>query len=184
MTRSKTLTVLAAATTALIALGAAAPAFAHGDETHQPVAAAPSTPDTRAVVAVLNQYAAAISANRIDDVKPLLAPGNDFSFFEGTYVNVGWQSYHDHMAPEMKLFKDPSYRFTDIRPYASGNLAYATFSWAMDVTVVSKQFDGGQHPVSMQGKGTVVLSRIGNDWKIRHLQTAMASKPRNEGASH
>lgn len=180
MTHAKSLTVLAT----LLVLGATAPALAHEGEDHGPVAAAPSTPATRAVVAVLNQYAAAISANKLEQVKPLLVPGNDFTFFEGTFVNTGWQSYYDHMAPEMKMFDKPSYRLTDIRPYASDNLAYATFSWAMDVTVVSDKFEGGKHQVSMHGKGTAVLSRIGNDWKIRHLQTAMAPKPRSDGASH
>ncbi|MEZ5565431.1 MAG: nuclear transport factor 2 family protein [Gammaproteobacteria bacterium] len=168
----------------LLTVGASGMALSHEGETHTPATPAISSPEAQAAVAVLQRYAAAMTSNDLTKIKPLLVTGNDFSFFEGTYVNIGWQSYYDHMAPEMKLFEKPNYRLSDIRAYASGDLAYATFSWAMDVTVVSDKFDGGKHPVSMHGKGTAVLSRIGGDWKIRHLQTAMASTPRTETASH
>ncbi len=179
-----TVTVAMTAVAVVLMLGSPGAAWSHGGEDHQAAPAVAATPETKAVVGVLEQYAAAISSNDLPKVQPLLVPGNDFSFFEGTYVNIGWQSYYDHMAPEMKLFEKPSYRLSDVRPFVSGNLAYATFSWAMDVIVVSDKFEGGKHPVSMHGKGTAVLSHIGNAWKIRHLQTAMASAPRNDGASH
>lgn len=150
------------------------PAGAHEGEHTPAAAAAPLTGDARAVAAVLGQYADALSANDLGRVQPLLVAGDAFSYFEGSHVNRGWQSYHDHLAPEMAMFEKPAYRITDLRPFVSGDLAYATFSWAMDVTVVSAQFEGGRHPVSMTGKGTAVLSRIAGEWRIRHLHTAQA----------
>ncbi len=165
------------------ALLAAGSAYAHEGESHAPAAAAPLAGEERAVAEVLGQYAAALSANDLARVRPLLVAGDAFSYFEGSFVNVGWQSFHDHLAPEMAMFERPSYRVTDLRPFVSGDLAYATFSWAMDVTVVSPKFEAGRHPVSMAGKGTAVLSRIDGQWRIRHLHTAQAPA-RKAGAGH
>jgi len=163
----------------------AATVSAHEGEDHAPADAATAALSTeaRAVVGTLESYAQAIASNDLSRVKPLVVAGNDFSYFEGTFVNVGWQSYYDHMAPEMALFEKPSYRMTDIRPFVSGDLGYATFTWAMDVTVVSDKFEGGRHPVSMNGKGTAVLSRVDGKWKIRHLHTVSAP-PKKAGAGN
>ena len=163
----------------------AATAAAHEGEDHKPADAATAamSPQAHAVVGTLESYAQAMTSNDLSRVKPLVVAGNDFTSFEGTFVNVGWQSYYDHMAPEMALFEKPSYRMTDIRPFVSGDLAYATFSWAMEVTVVSDKFEGGRHPVSMNGKGTAVLSRVDGQWKIRHLHTVSAP-PKKAGAGN
>lgn len=162
----------------------ACPAHAHEGEQHAPGAAQPLSGDALAIAAVLEQYATALSANDLDRVKPLLVDGDAFSYFEGSYVNVGWQSYHDHLAPEMAMFERPAYRITDLRPYVSGDLAYATYSWAMEVTVVSPQFEGGRHAVSMNGKGTAVLSRVAGQWRIRHLHTAQAPARKAGSGGH
>ncbi|MEQ1801876.1 MAG: nuclear transport factor 2 family protein [Gammaproteobacteria bacterium] len=169
---------------ALLVVGGAGLAAAHEGEGQKPAGAASSDPNTRAVVGTLENYARAITSNDLSQIKPLFVPGDNFSYFEGTFVNIGWQSYSEHMAPEMKLFDKPSYRLTDIRPFVSGDLAYATFAWAMDVTVVSDKVEGGRHPVSMNGMGTAVLSRVDGQWKIRHLHTARAPAKRDGGGSH
>lgn len=169
---------------ALLAVSMAA--AAHEGEDHKPadVATAAMSPEARAVVGTLESYAQAVTSNDLSLVKPLVVAGDDFSYFEGTFVNVGWQSYYDHMAPEMALFEKPSYRMTDIRPFVSGDLAYATFAWALDVTVVSDKFEGGRHPVSMNGKGTAVLSSVGGQWKIRHLHTVSAPPKKTDAGPH
>lgn len=166
---------------ALLTMGVAP---AHEGETHTQEAAAPLTGEARAVADVLDQYAAALSANDLARVQPLLVDGDAFSYFEGSFVNNGWQSYHDHLAPEMAMFEHPVYRITELRPFVSGDLAYATYSWSMDVTVVSPKFEDGRHPVSMTGKGTAVLSRIAGQWRIRHLHTAQAPARKADPAAH
>ena len=88
------------------------------------------------------------------------------------------------MAPEMAFFEKPSYRLTEVRPFISGDLAYAIFSWAMAVTVVSDKFQRGRHPVSMNGTGTAVLSRMEGQWKSRHLHTATARARRDSTGNH
>lgn len=169
---------------ALLIVGGTSLATAHEGEDRKPLAAADSDPATQAVVKALETYAQAVTSNDLSRIKPLFVAGDDFSYFEGTFVNIGWQSYSEHMAPEMALFDKPSYRLTDIRPFVSGDLAYATFAWAMDVTVVSDKVEGGRHAVSMTGKGTAVLSRVDGQWKIRHLHTARAPAKRDTASSH
>lgn len=159
-------------------------AGAHEGESHPTIAAAPLAGDALAVAALLGQYADALSANDLGRVQPLLVAGDAFSYFEGSYVNRGWQSYYDHLAPEMAMFEQPVYRIADLRPFVSGDLAYVTFSWAMDVTVKSPQFEDGRHPVSMTGKGTAVLSRVEGQWRIRHLHTAQAPARKPGAAGH
>lgn len=161
-------------------------AVAHGGEEHataNPKSTIVSA-DAKAVVATLQGYATAVAGKDLLKVKAFLVPGEDFTYFEGTFANYGWQSYSDHMAPEMALFEKPHYRFTDIRPYVSGNLAYATFDWAMDVTVVTDQFEGGKHAVSMRGRATAVLAKADGEWKIRHLHTATTPAQRADASSH
>lgn len=159
--------------------------YAHEGESRPPPVAEHFSASARAVITTLENYAQAVTSNDLSRIKPLLVQqGDEFTYFEGTFVNVGWQSYYDHMAPEMALFEKPSYRMTDIRPFVRGNLAYATFTWAMDVTVVSDKFEGGRHPVAMNGKGTAVLSKTGGQWKIRHLHTATTPAKRDAAAPH
>jgi ketosteroid isomerase-like protein len=62
-------------------------------------------------------------------------------------------------------------------------MAYASFDYAMDVTVISEQFEGGAHPVSMRGKATVILVRDGADWKIRHLHTVTKREQKPDATS-
>ena len=54
---------------------------------------------------------------------------------------------------------------------------FATFDWEMDVVVLSEQFPDGRHPVSMQGLGTAILIREGEQWKLRHVHTARKQTP-------
>jgi ketosteroid isomerase-like protein len=107
-----------------------------------------------------------------------------FSSIEGTFTDIGWESYRDHLAPEMAMFANTQYQLSDIRPFVSGDMAYASFDYAMDVTIISDQFEGGEHPVSMRGKGTVVLVRDGEAWKIRHLHTVTKREEDPGEATH
>lgn len=124
------------------------------------------------VVNVLESYAAAYAAADLVAIRNLTVANGSFSYFEGTSVDSSWAEYETHAAAEMPAFSDAHYVFTSIRPHVVGQMAYATFSWAMDVVIVSEQFEGGKHPVSMRGIGTAVLEKENAGWKLRHLQTA------------
>ena len=188
MIRTQTLILRRSAVWALIAIATCflGDAVAHENEVHAVSAVRGTTTgsDARLVARTLLNYAAAIQNKDLTRVKPLLVPNDEFTFYEGTYVNVGWQSYYDHLAPELAMFEAPKYRLTEIQSFVSGNLGYATFAWSLDVTVLSDKFAGGKHPVSMHGLGTVILSKIKGAWRIRHLQTAQAPAKRADSESH
>jgi ketosteroid isomerase-like protein len=158
------------------------PVWAHGDEPKaKPSQQSARSVEAAAVEATLQDYARAMSGADLAKVRPIIVGDNEFTYVEGTHVNQGWQSYYDHMAPEMKLFREPKFTIVDVRPFVSGDLAYALFNWTMNVTVVSDQFPDGKHAVSMSGLGTAALSRIGDKWKLRQLHTVQA--PRKEAAA-
>jgi len=156
----------------MMATGITGPLIAHEDEPDKDASAdAMLSAEARQVVDTLNAYAAAVQSTNLETISDYMVTDAGFSSIEGTFTDLGWQSYRDHLAPEMAMFQDTQYQLSDIRPYVSGDMAYASFDYAMEVTVVSEQFEGGKHPVSMRGKGTVILVRDGEDWKIRHLHT-------------
>jgi ketosteroid isomerase-like protein len=171
---------------ALLAAGAAAPISAHEDTAPEDgTANSTLSVEARQVVDTLNGYAAAVQTANMQKVEEFMVTDSGFSSIEGTFTDIGWQSYKEHLAPELAMFTKTQYELSDIRPYVSGDMAYASFDYAMDVTIVSDQFEGGEHPVEMRGKGTVVLVRHGDDWKIRHLHTVTKSeKDPDETSDH
>ena len=140
--------------------------------------------ESRAVVAVLEAFAAAYAATDIEGIQALTLPDGHFSHFEGTFADWSWDSYAGHLAEELPLFSDTRYRLANIRPETGGAMAFATFDWAMDVVVVSDEFEGGRHPVSMQGIGTAVLLKTDRGWKLRHLHTARQRNASAPSAGH
>ena len=184
--KSRTAQRWTAALLALLSVAVGGISAAHEGHDHAVSAAgnAALSADARSVVATLEDYAAAIESKDLSKVKPLWTADDEFSYYEGVEANYGWRSYYEHLAPEMASFDKPRYRLTDIEPFVSGNLAYATFEWAMEVTVVSDKFEGGRHPVSMSGRGTAVLIRQAGAWKLRHLHTAQAPARRAGASGH
>ncbi len=140
--------------------------------------------EAREVVDTLISYAAAVQSANLQNIEEYMVTDAGFSSIEGTFTDIGWQSYRDHLAPEMAMFTNTQYQLSDIRPYVSGDMAYASFDYAMDVTIVSDQFEGGEHPVNMRGKGTVVLVRDGEAWKIRHLHTVTKREEAPDETTH
>ncbi len=135
------------------------------------------------IIDLLNQYTSAFEAKDISQIEQLVVADEGFSHIEGTFMDVGWASYRGHLEPEMAMFGDSSYSLDEIRPYVSGDLAFATFQYEMNVVVVSEEFEGGKHPVSMRGRATVVLTKVEGDWKIRHMHTARESGATNSESS-
>jgi hypothetical protein len=148
-------------------------AFAHAGKKHAPDGAnADFSAAAQQVVDTLNGYTQAVASKDMVKIERYVVADEGFSHIEGTFTDIGWQSYREHLAPEMELFEDTRYTFTNFRPYVSGDMAYASFDYALDVTIRSDQFAGGKQPVSMRGKGTAVLIKAGDTWKIRHMHTA------------
>lgn len=128
--------------------------------------------DQQAVVSVLEAYAAAYAATDLDAIRRLTVDDGRFTYFEGASADWSWEAFAEHAGAEMPSFSEAYYAFSNFRPEVGASIAFATFDWEMNVVVLSEQFAGGRHPVSMQGIGTAILVREHGDWKLRHLQTA------------
>jgi hypothetical protein len=147
-------------------------AAAHTDENEQAVEPAQLTAAQQAVVTTLEAYAAAYAATDLERLRSLTVGNESFSYFEGSGADWGWDAYAAHLNKEMPAFSQAQYEFTDVRPVVGEQFAYATFSWKLDVVILSEEFEGGRHPVSMQGLGTAVLARQGANWQLQHIATA------------
>jgi ketosteroid isomerase-like protein len=160
----------------------ASPIFAHEGEEDEPRSAVVLDADSQAVIATLDAFAAAYQATDVDAIHRLTLPDGQFSHIEGTFADWSWESYAGHLAEEMPSFSETRYQLSNIRPETHGEMAFATFDWSLDVVILSDQFEGGRHPVSMQGIGTVVLIKAEGRWKLRHLHTVRAKAPDPESS--
>ncbi|HHQ14048.1 MAG TPA: DUF4440 domain-containing protein [Chromatiales bacterium] len=172
----------------MLALCVALPgvALAHGGEDHdaKPMEPALSAQGKR-VVATLEAYAEAVQAADIDAMEKYVVANDSFTSIEGTFLDLGWASYRQHMEKEMPMFKDTEYRFSNIRPYVRGDMAYAIMDYTMNLTIESDKFEGGKHEIRTQGKTTMVLVKTRDGWKIRHMHTARApEKKAGSGSTH
>jgi len=177
------------AATLLVALAVSSTGttFAHEGEDHSADNMQPAlSAQGKRVVSVLEGYAVAVQATNIDQIENYVVTGDGFSSLEGTFLDLGWASYRKHMSDEMPMFNDTSYSLSNIRPYVRGDMAFATMDYVMNVTIKSDQFEGGEHKLEMKGKATMVLSKVKDEWKIRHIHTSreQAKKPGEEESSH
>ncbi len=177
------------AVTAVIGLAAlgSGPVYAdaggqHGD--HKAMEPMMLSAEGKNVVKALEGYASAVESGNIDEVEKYVVADEGFTSLEGASMDQGWASYRKHMGAEMPMFKDMRYEFSNIQPFVSGDLAYATLDYVMDFTIESDRFEGGKHELSMKGKGTMVLSKAGDAWKIRHVHTAREQAKRSGSGSN
>ncbi len=175
--RSQRYFVLGAISTILVSLltfGDMLPVWAHDSEESKSSGQeeAVFSEEEQKIIDLLNRYSSAVEAKDISRIEQLVVADEGFSHIEGTYMDIGWASYREHLEPEMAMFGDTTYSLGEIRPYVSGDLAFATFQYEMNVVVLSKEFEGGRHPVSMRGRATAVLTKAKGDWKIKHMHTA------------
>ena len=96
----------------------------------------------------------------------LWAHDEGVTVFESGYANYGWTDYRDHhLRPEIEEMKNVQYQLSDIRTRVSDNTAWATFKYALSA-------DLKERPLEVNGLGTAVLEKRGNDWKIVHWHTS------------
>jgi len=170
----------------ILLVGGFSAAFAHEGSMHaddvEVVLPALSAEEKR-VVQALENYAAAVQSGNIDEIEKYVLVGDAFTSLEGAnqedaafqedgaYLDLGWRNYRKHLAAELPMLNDSSYRLSNIRPFVHGDLAYATMNYAMTFTIKSDQFETGEGRFTMKGKATMVLWKSNNEWKIRHRHT-------------
>ena len=102
-----------------------------------------------------------------------LYAGDSLTYVEGAGINRGWSDYRDnHLGPELKEIGNFRYRPFEIAVRTSGNLAWATFRYALAGDLPQQKLDH-------LGRGTAILERRGTRWVVRHTQTS--SRPRRPG---
>lgn len=96
--------------------------------------------------------------------------GDSLLVLEGAGINRGWKDYRDnHLAPELKEFRNFRYRPFEIEARISGSLAWATYRYALSADLPDRKVD-------VVGRGTAILERRGDRWVVRLTHTA--SRPR------
>ena len=126
---------------------------------------APASPDVAAVTRTIEALFAAAERSDLRALDSLYA-GDSLLVIEGAGINRGWTDYRDnHLAPELKEFKNFRYRPFEIAARVSGDLAWVTFRYALMADLPSSKAD-------VVGRGTAILERRGSKWVVRLTQTA------------
>lgn len=124
------------------------------------------------VAAVIQTIQALFAAAERGDLAALdsLYAGDSLLVIEGAGINRGWTDYRDnHLAPELKDFQNFRYRPFEIEARVSGNLAWATYRYALSADLANGKAD-------VVGRGTAILERHGNRWIVRLTQTASRAR--------
>ena len=137
-------------------------------------ASSAQTSDERAVRDVLTREAAAIEKGDLAALDKLWANDESVTVFESGHANYGWADYrNNHLAPELKEFKNTKYAFSDLRIKVDGKTAWATFKYMLAADV-------GARNVQSAGLGTAVLEKREGAWRIVHWHS---SAPRRAAAT-
>jgi ketosteroid isomerase-like protein len=124
------------------------------------------TDEVKAVTDVLTREAAAVEKGDLAALDKIWANSEDVTVFESGHANYGWTDYrNNHLAPELKEFKNTKYAFSDLKVKTSGNLALATFKYTLSADIGARHIDSG-------GLGTAVLEKRGGRWQIVHWHSS------------
>jgi ketosteroid isomerase-like protein len=124
------------------------------------------TNEVKAVTDVLTREAAAVEKGDLAALDKIWANSEDVTVFESGHANYGWTDYrNNHLAPELKEFKNTKYAFSDLKVKTSGNLALATFKYTLSADIGARHIDSG-------GLGTAVLEKRGGRWQIVHWHSS------------
>lgn len=149
--------------TAAFAGRSAAQGHAHAG--HGPL----QNPEAAAVIQAIQALFAAAERGDLAALDSIYA-GDSLLVIEGSGINRGWTDYRDnHLGPELKEFENFRYRPFEIDARVSGDLAWATFRYALSA-------DRPAGKVDVVGRGTAILERRGSRWVVRLTHTASRAR--------
>ncbi len=120
---------------------------------------------------VLDENTAAFVRNDIASLDKIWANDEAVTVFENGYANYGWLDYrNNHLAPEMKEFKDLKYSIIEPKIKIAGKTAWATFKYKINGEANGRRFDSG-------GLGTAILENRKGTWVIVHWHTSAPRRP-------
>lgn len=165
--RSRTIVVFVACLAAVFSISPLS-----GQQQHaQPAAPRPLAPDTvlrgdaAQVGATVRALFAAVERGDLAALDSLYA-GDSTTIVEGAGISRGWADYRDHhLGPELKEMTNVRYRPFEIEARTAGNVAWATFRYALSANM-------GTRAIDLVGRGTAILERRGNRWLLRHTHTS------------
>jgi ketosteroid isomerase-like protein len=134
-----------------------------------PTLALAQGPDARTASQTIVALFAAAERGDLAALDTLYA-GDSLLVIEGAGINRGWTDYRDnHLAPELKEFKNFRYRPFEIEARVSGDLAWVTFRYALTADLPDRKVD-------VVGRGTAILERRGAKWVVRLTNTASRAR--------
>jgi uncharacterized protein (TIGR02246 family) len=127
--------------------------------------------EEKAVRDVLTQEAAAVEKGDLAALDRLWANDESVTVFESGHANYGWADYrNNHLAPELKEFKNTKYAFSDLKVKVDGKTAWATFKYTLSADIGTRRIDSG-------GLATAILEKRDGNWRIVHWHS---SAPRRQ----
>lgn len=118
------------------------------------------------VIAVVEAVGVGMEAGDWASLDTLFSDSRGLHIIEGSGVNHGRADYRDnHLAPELEAFENFSYRWFSIEPTLDGNAAWASFRYELSA-------DTGSGHIEIEGRGTIVLQRREDRWRVAHLHTS------------
>ena len=126
--------------------------------------------EVKAVREILTQEAQAVEKGDLAALDKLWANTEDVTVFESGHANYGWRDYREnHLGPELKLFKNTKYAFSDLKVKVDGKTAWATFKYTISAEMKERKIEGS-------GLGTAILEKRSGKWVIVHWHSS--SPPR------
>lgn len=124
------------------------------------------TDEVKAVADVLTREAAAVEKGDLAALDKLWANDESVIVIENGHANYGWTDYrNNHLAPELKEFKNTKYAFSDLKVKTDGKTAWATFKYTISADIGARRIDSA-------GLGTAVLEKREGQWRIVHWHSS------------
>lgn len=122
--------------------------------------------EVKAVTDVLTREAQAVEKGDLTALDKIWANSEDVTVFESGHANYGWTDYrNNHLAPELKEFKNTKYAFSDLKVKVDGKTAWVTFKYSLSADIGARNIQSG-------GLGTAVLEKRDGRWQIVHWHSS------------
>jgi len=114
--------------------------------------------EVRAVVASYNK---ALVEKDLPALKALLA--QDIVLYEHSVRNIGIEDvWQNHLRPEVEAFEGTTAEFTEVRVWATAEMALVTRQYRIQATM-------GGRPIDAKGNETMTWMRRDGAWKVVHI---------------
>jgi len=127
--------------------------------------------DEKAVLDVLMLEARSFETGDMETLDKIWSHDESVLVFESGGVDKGWENYRDnHLAPELKAFKNTKFSISEAIVKVDVKTAWATYKYALSADYKNKKIESN-------GLGTMVFEKNkGGKWLIVHSHTSARRK--------